>query len=665
MRRKVLIGIIILSLIASIVVTVGRYRLEQSNRNVEIVLDWLSFDQFQKVTKKSPLELLQIMKTEGVSAVALYEKRLSDYERSKDLVLMHGSELAREFYITGRINPVLEGLYQGTEDLDNLYLLFKDYEIYQRLYSLLQPLPNAIINGTQEDDARGFYVIELENGDTKIESTYLGFRDEEVELVTKAGLQIVPRISNNTKRLTIIPQILDQVQSQGQVNTMIFSGTQVIGYPDHLETTAEMLEERNIQIGMIEPFLAYQLGIRELAPKINMDMVRVHSIQQKEVEKYSFEKTLDRYIRAVKERNVRLLYFKPFLEPKGDEKPLELTQRFLRDLRTELEKNGYQIGVAQPFSNERTGIIWILLISLGVMAAGLLLIEQFIGLPTWLEGVLFVLGVLAVSGLTFKGYVLLTRDLMALLASSIFPGLGIIIGYRLAEKGVKEKKISTVLGIFLITTAITLIGILYLIGLLSDVRYMYQINQFRGIKLSFLLPLMVVGLYYLKRILLEGNLKSSWVKLREILNQPVRYSHLVLFGLLGVAGLIYIGRTGNNPILPVPDIEMQVRALLEDILVYRPRFKEIALGHPFLILAIYYLIQGKGKGKLTLPLILIGTIGQLNIFNTFAHIHTPLVPSIVRTLTGVLLGIINGLILVWLYQSFIKLWKKYGRYIYE
>lgn len=667
MKKKILVGIIIVSFIASLVVAYDRLRVEQSSPNVEIVLDWITFEEFQGVMKEPPMQLLQKFRDAGVTSVAIFEKTLKDYVKSNDLAIYYGKDLVSQYYFSSGANRGIIGtLYQGSSDLDNIYLLFNTPELYNKLRHQIEAFPGDFVQDVYEDPEKGIYILELENEQGKLETMPLGFSSEEIAMVSSLGLKVVPRVSDSRERLYGLAGTLKDLHDRLEISQVIFSGTQVTGYPNKLKETATIINDLDIKVGMIEPFIAYQQGIKELAPMVDMNIVRVHSIKTAEMTKYSYTKVLDRYIRAVKERNVRVLYYKPFLSPKIGLNPMALNTKFVKDLETGLTKNGYRIGIAEPFIAEQTDFFWILLIALGVYAAGLLLLDRLIVLPVWLSFGLLFFAVPATALLMLKGYVLLTRDLLALLAAIVLPSLAILWGYEQSEDLTASKgEVRQALRVFFQVTGITLVGVCFVIGLLSDVRYLYQVNQFRGIKFTFILPLVILTVYYLKRFFDAEGAKGYVRVIKEglgLLNQPVRYIHLVLIGLIGMAGLIYIGRTGNNPILPVPAWELLVREWLEDIFVYRPRFKEL-MGHPFLILAFYYLLSQKKKW--IYPVMVLGAIGQLTIINTFSHIHTPLLASGVRVFIGVILGMVGGLILIWVYRKVETHWNQYWRRSYE
>ncbi len=133
---------------------------------------------------------------------------------------------------------------------------------------------------------------------------------------------------------------------------------------------------------------------------------------------------------------------------------------------------------------------------------------------------------------------------------------------------------------------------------------------------------------------------------------PVKVGYILILGVLVIALGVYVMRTGNDGV-SVSGLERSFRALLDQLLVVRPRTKEFLIGHPIFLLLIYY---GYKKGGL--PLLLIGAIGQISLVNTFAHAHTPLWVSLLRTFNGLVIGIIIGVILILLVRWLVKWWQK-------
>jgi hypothetical protein len=111
--------------------------------------------------------------------------------------------------------------------------------------------------------------------------------------------------------------------------------------------------------------------------------------------------------------------------------------------------------------------------------------------------------------------------------------------------------------------------------------------------------------------------------------------------LVLLAVVLMLMRTGNEAPGAVSDIELRLRALLENLMNVRPRTKEFLIGHPALVLALMLLIQHR---RAWLPLaMLLGAIGQVSVVNTFCHLHSPLAVSLLRVAWGAGLGVGLGL----------------------
>jgi hypothetical protein len=119
-------------------------------------------------------------------------------------------------------------------------------------------------------------------------------------------------------------------------------------------------------------------------------------------------------------------------------------------------------------------------------------------------------------------------------------------------------------------------------------------------------------------------------------------------------GGLYLLRSSNNFPGLVGSFEIRLRSLMENLFIWRPRFKEFLVGHPALITGLY--LFKKTDIKETLPKILIvaGVIGQASVINSFMHIHTPAAGTLIRTFWGYALSAPAALIVILI----IKRWQK-------
>lgn len=270
------------------------------------------------------------------------------------------------------------------------------------------------------------------------------------------------------------------------------------------------------------------------------------------------------------------------------------------------------------------------------MAAGILVLSLLTTNPIWLLAV-GALGVLGWAGFLYIDP-LLARKVMALGSVVLYPVLGII--YVLQDQG---RTLPAAVLALVKMSAISLLGALIMTGLLADKSFMLTLDIFSGVKLAHLLPLVLIpGYYFFKE---PDPLKRS----RAILNKPVQNKE-VLVGLLIMAALaVYIIRTGNDAPQLVSSWETRLRAFLDGVLGVRPRTKEFLLGHPAMLALLYY-----GYDRRKIGILLLAIIGQVSLVNTYAHIHTPLLVSVIRSFHGLWLGIIMGLAVITCLQYLLK-----------
>jgi len=115
----------------------------------------------------------------------------------------------------------------------------------------------------------------------------------------------------------------------------------------------------------------------------------------------------------------------------------------------------------------------------------------------------------------------------------------------------------------------------------------------------------------------------------------------------------YLTRTGNSG--HAFAFEKAARTFLANSMGVRPRTKEFLIAHPIFILGAYLSLRYRNARYI----MIIGVMGQLSIADTFAHLHTPVLISMIRTLYGAVLGGIIGLIAIAGWEIAARGWKKW------
>ena len=579
---KIKVLILVLILIVSSLILIDKDKIESSNRQVELTADYELFNEFEQ------LHLLTKFSELGLSSLAVGEESLR--------------ELARENKISIESVWRFKGPSAAQNEIDSNQIYISGPP------DILGQVANRWrkFNDLEYDKEKNRLIIPQSRAELLTKPVY--FPNRAIILSQATDLNLIPRFKADSNYQELAPVIADLKD----VTTIIFSGQEVVGYADNLVQTAKKLEELELKLGLIEPFLAPQRGAKELAAKMNYQALRVHSIKQRELEQLGVQAAVDRYFKAVQQRNVRLLYLKPFANE-------VLTRQFITSLQEKLLKANYDLATAEPFKEAEDYRQLKIALVLLLLLLTCLCLQQY---NAKLAVIFLVSGLSLILISYFLAWELLTV-LTVLLIAVIVPWLEYI--YLLST--VRERSLKEIYLTFLAITLVSITAGLVITALLFDNSYLLQIKQFRGIKVAFALPLLLGAVYYLGQESRTQDIKE-WIN--RSLAEPVSWRQLLLLSSGLVLLVFYLGRTGNQFLIGVSSIEVLIREWLAAVFIVRPRFKSFLIGHPLLLLGLF-----RGPKKYYQWLLLGGLIGQINIINTLVHLHMPLKISLLRVVIGV------------------------------
>ena len=211
---------------------------------------------------------------------------------------------------------------------------------------------------------------------------------------------------------------------------------------------------------------------------------------------------------------------------------------------------------------------------------------------------------------------------------------------------------ATVLALFYLVIAalFAAIGGMYIASLLGNTKFFMEFAIFRGVKLTFVLPVILVMIAYLQRFpLWKGRMINSKEEAKkfvvEFLTMDVKFYVFFVVAALGAVAWVFVGRSGHTAGVPVPTSELMLRRFLENTMYARPREKEFIIGHPALMLATFAFLR-KWPSVIHFLLTLAGVIGIASMVETFCHLRTPVFMSIMRGYDGLLIGALLGLLLI-------------------
>ena len=714
-ENKVLLLIIALAVLVSAVAAGGRISVESQNKTYDIVLDyneieamakqsdhdvswWL--DEFKKmgITKVGLAEenLVSLMENTQlpVSATVMYQlmkkadwkadypeefmNELNDYGYDEyDVLIEAASKEAFDF-----VADAVRERYQAEK-----YLAFESEKggiillngtAKETLYTEKYKYMNSIKKGFIEKD---------EIISSKLMYLNLGILPSKLNIARDAGMDIIPRTASyeGWNDSDYARAVINSYQEMGlSPEYMIVGGESIIGYDDGIDTVYDYITQNNITLGLIENTTQrqniLQFGVDEAVKKTGYDAVRIFSVWdyiQNRYQYYGYEgaKEIENTLfRAVVERNVRLIYYKPIKEFKDQHvyvtDPEEYRTMF-SNLEARLMEHGIQFGdKATVMSNYQVSQIYKLIMAFGCVAAAILLIQTVLPMGRRLRLALLVLGALGAAGAYFvmPSYAELITSFAAAviipcLATSYMVKQSKEYMDRLDSDTPLLKLVGLGIGTMVIGILISLIGGIMTAAPISSINYLLEIDIFRGVKAAQLLPLAFFAVAYLayygfgKSKNRPGTLE--YLDLKEMLNASIKVWMVLLGILLLGLGYYYISRTGNESSIQVSSLEMLFRNTLEDHLIARPRTKEFLFAFPAVMLFVYTSVR-----RFPLWPILFGlasVIGMTSVANTFMHIRSPLYLGFARTGYSLLFGIIVGILGIIVFEAIYRLYKKLER----
>ena len=660
--HPILLAAILVGFIASLLIGMERHAVEEDSRTVELAIDYEGLLELAAREGLPAEEVLAEAKAAGITSLAVYETTFKKFNENGKANAVKGADILAAYHTGTLTDPrwrtlVEDGKIVGTE----IYVVSHDPVTYAELKEdLLRRFGAARITvltvGTDEVIAvKDLYEVFLKRN--------IGLPSDEMRAVNAAGFDVIARPSNY---YDCTPDDVHAVFARMDgiaVSAIVFSGPVTLGVPRALQTTIDEMRARRLSLGLIEGVTQLQFykqqGMDEIAKGVGYDHVaRLYSIPLDELKKLKIDAAVERWETTDEERNIRINLLRIYEEPAPNMTLLETNMKYFADTRAALEAKGFKIGRAGMFASYEPSRVLRALVIMGVAAAGVLYLSLVI--PALNRRRKAVLLFFAVAALISMMPILIgagskVRLVAALASANLFPALAIVALLDLlrTRRFPKDTPLWRILvaGLVLlgITSALSMIGASYLSGALADTRYLLEFDIFRGIKLTFVLPMILVAAAFLQRFdIFDGQFDASagvLGQLREIMGTPVRVGSL-LGGLVLLGALVVLVlRSGHTSGMPVPGIELKMRAALEQIFYARPRTKEFLIGHPAFLLALYGAAR-QWKTWIIFGLVLAATIGQGSMVETFAHMRTPVEMSLVRGIGGVFLGGAIGAVLV-------------------
>jgi hypothetical protein len=644
-----------------------RHETETSANQVQFIFDYrdlLDISDLRTKPQNFVAEQLKLMKANGIGSMAVYESTLAELKESRRI----------EMYDAHEANALTQKPNASNDNFT--YILFSDPSTQQKLQPLIQKAfadLNVATRPWSFKNQSGM-VIEMSMDDASLKT--MDPDPITLQQLKEQGFHIVVRLSN---RRPFVAQEMDALLKQlhdAGVTRIIVDGDSVPGYTEsatstNLKKMAQLMLKHQIGLAAIELLKEPQKGFNTLAKDINFDVVRLHSFTEKDGEKLTeplkkadLEQRIlgvaDRFVLAVKDRNIRMVFLnaKPVksIEKGAIIDPLGALYESLSGKDGaigRIQKAGFTLDTAKAFNYHTTNWQKIarVFMLLGGVSLIVLLVSFFIpeiALPVFVIGLLGAIGLRELSSSLYAQGLALGDAISA-------PSIAVMLAIRSVRSGQASKwnsRIGYAVWQMIKTSAISLIGVIYLIALLNQITYFLVLEQFRGVSILHLLPIAIVGLYLLF-FSEDLTYRGKGERVKKIFSSYISVLWIVIAGIALAAGYYYLSRTGNEG--QASTFEKLFRSFLEDTLGVRPRTKEFLLAHPLFLFGAYLAVRYKNA----VYLLLIGVIGQLSIVDTFAHLHTPVHISAIRITYGLLFGTAIGLAVIAIWEILARSWKRW------
>ena len=446
----------------------------------------------------------------------------------------------------------------------------------------------------------------------------IGYDDARITELLDRGLAIIARIPEITSPEFLRGE-LDRVHATFDIDRVMFAGvaTPFVAVPAEDAALAEHLDENDFKLMLIE--LVEQVGVETYLERMSM-VIRLHALSF--VQETDPQARIDRAVRGLKERNIRVLFYRgtPGLTAQG--RLDELVD--VMSGTNAAAPAGMAPGIAQPFGElEPTPLLAVgaVLVAAGIgAAAGAVLSPLLMAIGAAGMGILALGAIVTGSGTL--------GDLLRLGVAVLFAAVAVLVATptrRLGPATIEYAKAALV----------TLAGGFAVTGLAHDSSFLTGAQDFLGVKALLLAPPALVGIVAAYRVL--G--RPRWSDTVSILRMEVRVWHLAALAA-AVGAVAYLTLRSDNTGAAF-DLELFARQELENLLYVRPRTKEFLIGFPALVLAILL----TPRTRYGWWLYAVGAIGTASALDTFTHFHAPMLVSTVRTVLGIAIGFGIGLVL--------------------
>ncbi|MBO5404336.1 MAG: hypothetical protein J5987_04785, partial [Phascolarctobacterium sp.] len=667
---------ILVGLVCALWVNWNRHAIEQRNNSVEMAMEYKDLRKLAALEGVPEEVVLKKFQEAGINSLMVFDTSLERLGKIGSIKLVTGSEL-RQAKVLGNDT----GVFANVKDVkENAVYIAEgnDATAFEEAWEDLRVRYGAerarmissnppIIEALGSTDLLPINAVREPVG---ILQAPLGLSSSEMRKVASLGFNVIVRPQNFVNVTEEkIDSIFNRIAKSGvEVNAYMPAVAEVVGYPNKIDYMAKKLADRKLI--MQEHYTQLQFakidGLVPLAEALNYKAVRTYVIDSLEQKKISVGEGLRRWALTDEERNVRANYIRPYFLSQNGQDLLTMNLQYVKDITANVKARGFKIGEAGLFEAEASTVkngytgpyfpnkIAFVIIGAAVLAGAVIYLAQLVELTHSKQIILWGAMTAVIAAILLAGRGLVMRQALAFGAAVFFPVLSMNVILDIWDK-TKTSSVSALKVILnstwqlALAVLMSLVGGMYLAAILADSRFLLEIDIYRGVKLTFIMPLVLMTILYVKRYDMLGvmgaGVKVAVSRVNDLLNKPITFKHIALLGVLGIILLYFVARSGHSAGVPVAAIEVKMRLFLEQLMYARPRQKEFMIGHPAFFLAAYAAYYNAPR-LMQYALTCGAVIGQASLVQTFCHMRTPVFMSTVRAIDGYAMGAVIGIILV-------------------
>jgi hypothetical protein len=679
--KKIFCLCVALGLICSLILNYQRMQVEDANKQIETVMESEAMYRIAQEDGVPVQDVYKAFRDIGVTTMSVSDESLLQMSARGRIVMYTGEQLLHQYRASGltaawqavvdspdfSVNALYLTDGRSPRALDETVEALKMRFGEQRLHQLSTQPRIYSIDAVTETNNNPFSTDML-----AMQQMPLTILTERIEEIKNAGFYVCVRpvdyvewpYEGSPSAEEIVRAFFNHIDKSGaEISLLIPAGKTMLGYPDVEPVVAEEMRKRNITLGMVENDIQLQFvkmkGLTDMAPLMDYQVARTYVITVDEQRKMSIYDAFRRWPLSDSERNIRVHLIRTFLTPREGKTLLKTNLDYVQKINDFVASKGYTSGRADIYKVYWPSRLYYVPMAFSLAAAWCLYVLQLGFLKEKYYGrAVAVLGILIAGALCLTGsHSLVFRQAAALGAAVIFPVLAVQWMMGVWENGKRGGSMPALLGrtvVYLFLAMLfSLVGASFLGAVLSDTRFLLELDIYRGVKLTFMLPALLVLLHCIVHNGLWHPGEGPMVvvrRIRSFMNHPLTFNVLAILAVAAVVLWVFIGRSGHTAGVPVPAIETKMRYFLEEAMYARPREKEFLIGHPAFFLAAWAYWRKLPVWFCEL-FVVAATIGQGSLVQTFAHMRTPIFMSYVRALDGYALGIVGGIIAVLIFEA--------------